>query len=417
MLPGTREKQDRIRAEARGGRAPPARGAIVGREVEVQRAAPRPAGRITAVRILVAGAVGLLLYVGHVAFIPVALALLLSLVLSGPVELLHRVGLPRGLGAALVMLVIVGVAGGLTEFLAEPAQHWFAEAPHTVKVIARKVRPVAQFMSRLDDLRNSADNLAIAAAHPAPAPVTAAPAESGPALLLEITRGLLLGTVTVIILTLFLLSGGPPMLARMTSALVSDLNAAHVICVIEKVRAEVGRFYVTTALINVGLGVATACAMKACGMPNPFLWGTLVAVLNFVPYAGPIASLLLLTSVAFVSFDEIAPVAAVAGSFLALVTLEGQVIQPLLVGRRLQLNPMLVFLALWFGGLFWGIAGIVLATPFLAALKVIAEHSAGGKPLVDFLSAKTTVTARIAERPDPEDSGSDVPLPTRARYT
>jgi predicted PurR-regulated permease PerM len=416
MLPGTREKQDRIRAEARGGRASAARGAaLVGREVEVERATRQ--GRITAVRILVAGAVGLLLYVGHVAFIPVALALLLSLVLSGPVEALHRVGLPRGLGAALVMLVIVGIAGGLTEFLAEPAQHWFAEAPHTVKVIARKVRPVAQFMSRLDDLRNSADNLAVAAAHPAPAPVTAAPAESGPALLLEITRGLLLGTVTVIILTLFLLSGGPPMLARMTSALVSDLNAAHVICVIEKVRAEVGRFYVTTALINVGLGVATACAMKACGMPNPFLWGTLVAVLNFVPYAGPTASLLLLTSVAFVSFDEIAPVAAVAGSFLALVTLEGQVIQPLLVGRRLQLNPMLVFLALWFGGLFWGIAGIVLATPSLAALKVIAEHSAGGKPLVDFLSAKTTVAARIAERGDLEDATPDVPLSARARYT
>ena len=62
------------------------------------------------------------------------------------------------------MLIIVGVAGGLTEFLAEPAQHWFAEAPHTVKVIARKIRPLSQFMSRLDDLRTSADNIAVAAA-------------------------------------------------------------------------------------------------------------------------------------------------------------------------------------------------------------------------------------------------------------
>jgi predicted PurR-regulated permease PerM len=314
------------------------------------------------------------------------------------------------------MLVIVAVAGGLTEFLAEPAQHWFAEAPHTVKVIARKIRPVSQFMTRLDELRTSADNIAVAA-HPAlaAAPATAAQVESGPALLLSITRGLLLGMVTVVILTLFLLSGGPPMFARMTSALVSDLNSAHVICVIEKVRAEVGRFYVTTALINVGLGLATGCAMKACGMPNPFLWGTLVAVLNFVPYAGPTASLLLLTSVAFVSFDGIAPVAAVAGSFLALATLEGQVVQPLLVGRRLQLNPMLVFLALWFGGLFWGIAGIVLATPSLAALKVIAEHSAGGRPLVDFLSAKTTAAS-------PAREGGEAPVAEarrrpRARFT
>ncbi len=403
MVTGSIPKQDRIQAEPGGGSSAPPPGHSANelrRDSAARGGAGASPGKITALRILVAGAVGVLLYVGHVAFVPVALALLLSLVLSGPVEWLHRRGLPRGFCAALAMLVIVGCAVGLTECLAEPAQHWFAEAPHTVKVIARKARPLSQFMSRLDALRASADGLADAAhsgSAPAPAPLTAAASESGPALLLEMTRGLVIGTVTVIILTLFLLSGGPPMLARMTSALVSDLNAAHVICVIEKVRAEVGRFYATTALINVGLGLATACAMKACGMPNPFLWGTLVAVLNFVPYAGPAASLLLLTSVAFVSFDGIAPVAAVAGSFLALATLEGQVIQPLVVGRRLQLNPMLVFLALWFGGLFWGIAGIVLATPSLAALKVIAEHSQGGKPLVDFLSAQTKAAARASK--------------------
>ena len=395
MLQAAFNKQDRIRAETPHG--------------------GRPAtDRITAVRILVAGAVGLLLYVGHVAFVPVALALLLALVLSGPVELLHRLGLPRGIGAAIVMLLIVGLAAGLTDFLSEPAQHWFAEAPHTVRVIARKIRPVAQFVGKIEDLRASAGNIAVSSRPPAapvgPAPAAAAPAESAPALILEITRGVIVSTVTVIILTLFLLSGGPPMLARMTSALVSDLNSAHVIRVIEKVRAEVGRFYATTALINVGLGIATGCAMMACGMPNPFLWGTLAAVLNFIPYAGPTASLLLLTSVAFVTFDGLAPVAAVAGSFLALVALEGQVIQPLLVGRRLQLNPMLVFLALWFGGLFWGIAGIVLATPSLAALKVIAENSAGGKPLVDFLSAEKAHSTAQADR-DPDAEGvPDVPL-------
>jgi hypothetical protein len=78
---------------------------------------------------------------------------------------------------------------------------------------------------------------------------------------------------------------------------------------------------------------------------------------------------------------------------------------------------MLVFLALWFGGLFWGIAGIVLATPSLAALKVIAEHSAGGKPLVDFLSAKTAVAAQVAELAERQDTAADVPLTVRARLT
>jgi len=346
--------------------------------------------RVTAVRLLVAGAFGLLLYFAHVAFIPVALALLISLVLSGPVEALHDRHVPRSLSAALIMAVILGIMVALVNFMSEPAQKWFAAAPHTVRLIERKIRPFELIMARIGELRNSAGNIGSGpppaqAGAPAPAPA-AAPQESAPAMLLDSARTVVLSSVTIIILTLFLLSGGPPMLARMTAAFASDLKSAHILAVIENVRSEVGRFYVTTALINVGLGIATSFAMMACGMPNPFLWGTMAFILNFIPYAGPTVTLLVLTVVAIISFDGLGHAAAVAGCYLALATVEGQFVQPLLVGRRLQLNPMLVFLALWFGGFFWGIAGIILATPTLAALKVVATHSAGGQQLLDFLS-------------------------------
>ena len=345
--------------------------------------------RVTAVRILVAGAIGLLLYFAHVAFIPVALALLISLILSGPVEALHDRGVPRSLSAALIMACILGIMVALVNFMSEPAQKWFAAAPHTVRLIERKIRPFELLMARIGELRNSAGNIGSgpqpAQAAPAPAPA-AAPPESAPAMLLDSARTVVLSLVTIVILTLFLLSGGPPMLARMTAAFASDLKAAHILAVIENVRSEVGRFYVTTALINVGLGIATSLAMMACGMPNPFLWGTVAFILNFIPYAGPTVTLLVLTVVAIISFDGLGHAAAVAGCFLALTTVEGQFVQPLLVGRRLQLNPMLVFLALWFGGFFWGIAGIILATPTLAALKVVATHSDGGQQLLDFLN-------------------------------
>ncbi|HTD74465.1 MAG TPA: AI-2E family transporter [Steroidobacteraceae bacterium] len=345
---------------------------------------------MTAVRLLVAGAFGLLLYFAHVAFIPVALALLISLVLSGPVEALHDRHVPRSLSAALIMAVILGIMVALVNFMSEPAQKWFAAAPHTVRLIERKIRPFELIMARIGELRNSAGNIGSGpppaqAGAPAPAPA-AAPQESAPAMLLDSARTVVLSSVTIIILTLFLLSGGPPMLARMTAAFASDLKSAHILAVIENVRSEVGRFYVTTALINVGLGIATSFAMMACGMPNPFLWGTMAFILNFIPYAGPTVTLLVLTVVAIISFDGLGHAAAVAGCYLALATVEGQFVQPLLVGRRLQLNPMLVFLALWFGGFFWGIAGIILATPTLAALKVVATHSAGGQQLLDFLS-------------------------------
>jgi predicted PurR-regulated permease PerM len=336
----------------------------------------------------VAGALGVLLYFAHVAFVPVALALLISLVLSGPVEALHARRVPRALGAAIIVVTILGLMALIVNFSSEPAQKWFAAAPHTVRLIERKVRPFEQIMARIGELRASAGNIGSAPqpAQPGAEPAPPPPQENPPASLLDDARSVALSCVTVIILTLFLLAGGPPMLARMTAAFASDLKSAHILAVIEKVRAEVGRFYVTTALINVGVGVATAFAMMCCGMPNPILWGIMAAIFNFIPYAGATASLIVLTVVAIISFNGLGHAFAVAGSFLAIATIEGQFVQPLLVGRRLQLNPLLVFLALWFGGLFWGIAGIILATPTLVAIKVIASGVVGCEPLLEFLS-------------------------------
>src|SRR5580698_1727721 len=341
--------------------------------------------QVTPIRVLVWGAIGLLLYVAHVAFIPIALALLVALVLSGPVEALHRIRVPRAIGAALILIFLLASVAGAVDLMWNPAQQWFAAAPQTMKVIKRKLSPATKFITHVEDLRNSAGSLA-ATGHAPPAAAPAAPdTESGPAFFLDTTREVLVSALTFVIVTLFLLAGGPPMLARMTAAFTDDLNAGHVLAIIENVRGEVGRFYVTTALINLGLGLATAGTMMALGMPTPFLWGALAATLNFIPYAGAVTTLTVITLVAFVTFDGIGHVAAVSCSYIVLAGIEGQIIQPLLVGRRLEVNPLLVFLALWFGGLFWGLAGVILATPALVALKVVAEHAISGKALMEFL--------------------------------
>jgi predicted PurR-regulated permease PerM len=330
-----------------------------------------------AAQVLVWGALGLLLYEAHVAFVPVALALLLALVLSGPVEALHRWRVPRGVSALLILLVTLALIGASIEVLWNPAQHWFASAPQTLQTIRQRITPVARFMQHLDELRGSADPLGVshgAVAHPA----AVAPAASGPQELIDATRDALVGIVTFVIVTLFLLAGGPPMLARMTAAFVDDLHAGHILYLIEKVRAEVGRFYLTTAAINLGLGCATTAVMMAWGMPNPYLWGTMAALLNFIPYAGSGTTLLVITVVAIVSFSNLGRILGVAGSYVLLATIEGQIVQPLLVGRRLAVNPLVVF----------------LATPTLVAIKVVAEHSARGGALLKFLGPNEQVIER-----------------------
>lgn len=345
--------------------------------------------RFSALTLLAVGAIGLLLYVAHVAFIPIALALLFALVLSGPVEALHKHRIPRSVSAFVILAVVLGILGAAMTLLWTPAQNLYSEAPATIRTVKQKFAPIAKIVTRVNDIGNAAGSIATSTsvrpgARAPAAPVTpVAPGEATS--LLSSSLAAVGSSVTFVILTLFLLIGGPPMLARMTLAFVDDLNASHVLTLIEAVRREVGRFYAVTALINVGLGVVTAVTMMLWGMPTPYVWGVTAACLNFIPYAGPTATLVVVTFVASMTFPDASHIVGVGGSFLMIALTEGQIVQPLFVGRRLQINPLLIFLGLWLGGLFWGIAGVLLATPFLVALKVVAEHVPRGRAVLEFL--------------------------------
>jgi predicted PurR-regulated permease PerM len=380
-------------------------------------------------RVLAGIAVLGLLYVGHAAFIPVALAGLLALILAGPVEALHRIGLPRSVCAFVVVLLLAALAGVSINLLWTPAQNWWAAAPQTLRAIERKARPISQFMSRVEVLTNRADQLAdpgnTPAAGHAPEQSVAVPGNEAPAqparspiaiIIFDQTRTVVISSLTVLMVMLFLLSGGPPMLARMSSALASDLKSTHTLRVITAVRTELSRYYGGLAMINMGLGAATAGAMALLNMPNPLLWGAVAGVLNFIPYVGSATMLLLLLIVAFVTFSGLGHVALVGASYLALATIEGQIVQPLVIGRRLDLNPVIVFLALWFGGWFWGVAGIVMAVPALVSLKVVAAHSRRGQPLTEFLGPNGLPLVPI-DMADPADPVEPPRKPAPRRET
>jgi predicted PurR-regulated permease PerM len=360
--------------------------------------AAKRAWRSRPLLVLVCGLSGVLLYFAQAAFIPVALALLFAVVLSSPVEALHRQGLPRSVSAILILMIFLGASGGAVNLLWEPAQQWLAGAPRIVKIIEQKVGPMARVLRRIDAVVYSAGHLTEAGRSTKPTQTRATPAPGASGGLLLGTSTALVALTTVVVLTLFLLAGGPPMLGRMTASLASDAHSTRVLQVIDAVRSELGRYYGTIALINLGLGLATGLGMMALGMPNPVLWGALAAVLNFIPYVGSATTLVVLSVVAIVSFDSVGRVLAVGATYLGLATIEGQIVQPLLLGRRLELSPIIVFLALWFGGWFWGIAGVVIAVPCLVALKVAAEHSAHGTPLVEFLSPSTAKRLNPAAR-------------------
>jgi len=345
-----------------------------------------------AVWILAACAAVAALRVGRDLLIPLVLGVLAALVLSGIVETLRRWRVPRALSALVLLLLIAVGIGGVLDAIWTPAQQWIENAPHVLRTVERRVRPAQSIVQRIDAIADRLSAIASPGGKDA-APPSAAPSVTAASVLAG-TGWFAASIVMWLALTLLLLAAGPGTLARMTATLASDWHAANVLRIIHAIRNEVGRYYATLAVINVGFGAVTALVMWLLGMPNPMLWGAIAGVLNFIPYLGCITTLAILTLVALVTFDHITHTLLVGASFLLLAAIEGHVVEPVFIGRRLDLNPIMVLVAIWMGGWIWGITGVVVALPTLVAAKVAASHSARGGALVRFLSPN-----RRPERP------------------
>ena len=388
-LNAVQQATPKVRAGSPEGAAPP--DAPPARQRIDRSSARRTAGRsvrrtLWILTICVAVAA---LRVGRELLVPIVLALLITLVLSGIVESLRRYRIPRAL-SAVVLLVLFGVAlGGMLHAVGTPAQQWMESAPRVLRTIEHKTRPAQSVVRRIDAIVRRASSLAGAGDAPAAgAPPPASPPAAGMSAMevLEGTSGVVAALLMGAALTVLLLAAGPATLARMTAPVATDGRAIHVLRVIEAIRMEVGRYYGTLAVINLLFGAITALVMWLLGMPNPVLWGALAGVLNFIPYLGGATTLAILTIVAFVSFDRISQTVLVAASFLALAAVEGHIVEPVFLGRRLDLNPIVVLVALWVGAWIWGIAGMIVALPLLVATKVAAAHSDNGDAIVRFLS-------------------------------
>jgi predicted PurR-regulated permease PerM len=346
----------------------------------------RDAVTVLAVVALVAG-----LKFAQAAIVPVLFAVFLALVLSPIVEWLVRQRVPRIAAATIVMVLLLAAVAALLSATWKPARSWLDTAPATFQELERKLRPVIRFIAKVESVSSQAERMTTAdpARHEKPTPVSVEPKG-----FVESTRELIIAIVSMAFLTLFLLGTD---LASVGNHGPPDAPWRGAGSIFLRVRSELGRYFGAVTVSNIVLGVATTATMYWLDMPNPLLWGLIAFVLNFVPYAGSATTLVLLTAVALVSFDGVSKALWVAGTYLLLTTLEGQVLQPVLVGRRLDISPPVVLLGLWVGGWLWGIAGVALAMPMLVSVKAAAQEIARSRSAERIEPNAETVRTRASE--------------------
>jgi len=316
------------------------------------------------------------LHLAKSAVVPILFAVFLAMLLAPAVALLRRLGIPRALAAGIVVASLVAIVGVGLNATWRPARGWLDTAPQTMRTLERKLRPVTRFIAKVESVSEQAERVADPGATQSDTKVPPTTAEKKSTI--ANTQEWLFAILTTLMVTYFLLAAGPSLLVKIASTPASQKPGTRLLRVATAISDDLSRYFATVTVINLVLGIATTVTMYWLGMPNPLLWGIVAFVLNYVPYAGSAATLALLTIVAVVSFDGLGKVLAVAGCYLVLTTVEGQVVQPILVGRRLDVSPLFVFLSLWFGGWLWGIAGVALAVPLLVATKALRLEL--GKP-------------------------------------
>ena len=361
--------------------------------------------RLLASLTLIAG-IGLIvllpfaLRAGAEFFMPVTAALVVAIALVPLLEWFERRGLPSKPAAGLCVVLFLLIAIFAIGSIVIPASDWVAQVPGKIPKVRTALEPVFDIYKNLDRfIGRIANQIELTQASHArtvtieqPSSVVGLLATSAPHLLIQLFFSLLV--------IFFFLAGWTTMRKRTIVSRGSFEGALTTARVIQQVVDATSTYLGTITLINIGLGALTAGALWLLGMPSPIMWGGIVAVANYIPYLGPIASALLLFTGGLMTYPNIWGALWPPAVFISFHLIEANFFTPMVVGHRLTISPLSILVSLSFWAWIWGTTGALLAVPLLIIMKTI--FSAAGTPdIAGFLFEHGTLTH--AGDPDEEE--------------
>lgn len=341
------------------------------------------------------------LYFARDFFLPVLLAFLLALMLTPIVRFLKKRGVPEALSATLLVfasMVSTGTAGYL---LSGPVVELVNNAPQIGRQLSDRMEDFRRPFERFMEVSRQVDEVAETTGETDVQRVVV----SQPGIVSRAAGNLLsAGTTAAItfVLSLFILASGTMFYEKIIQSFTRMSEKKRALRVVYDVEREVSRYLLTISLINACLGAVIAAGLWVIGMPMPFVFGAAAALLNFLPYVGSAMTIILVAVISVVTFDSFA-FAMVAPLFVMTCTItEGNMITPLVVGRRLEINAVAIFIAVAFWSWLWGFVGALIAVPLLVIIKVFCDHFDSLGHVGNFLSAQQTVEEAEEDKEEAE---------------
>ncbi|MDB4951934.1 MAG: hypothetical protein JWM27_4583 [Gemmatimonadetes bacterium] len=326
------------------------------------------------------------LRVGRDFFLPIAFALLLNLLFSPLIRALKRVHVAPPLGAALIIVGMLGAMSAGVYQLTDPVQEWVGKGPTSLQSTMKRLRSIRRPVEQVSRAADQVDRATSVGPSPGG---TREVVVKGPSLserLFGTTQSLAVAAMEVLIMLYFLLAAGDLFLQKLVGVLPNLNDKKTAVRMARQMESSVSAYLLTLAVLNLGLGTAVALLMWGLGMPNPVLWGVLAGLLEFIPYIGAATMLAVLAVAGLATFQPLGQALLVPGGYLAIDFIQANFVSPAVLGRRLTLNPVaiLIGLALWYE--LWGVPGVFIAVPLLATFKICCEHIETLAPVGEFLS-------------------------------
>jgi predicted PurR-regulated permease PerM len=347
--------------------------------------------KITAVQIIlvVLGMIAFL-YFARPVILPVFLACVAGMTLKPLIRWLSGCRIPPALSAAVVLLLLISAAAfGFFE-LGRPAVAWANDAPQHLADLRQRIERAFPRFNRFSQAAAAVNNLGASEQEKREeqrtAPTVQVKDSHGAASMLNWTGAFLAGAGETLVLLYLLLASGDLFLQKLVRVMPTLHDKKRAVAMSHEVQENISKYLFSVSLINLGLGLGVSGGLYFLGIPNPALWGLLAAALNFVPYFGPVAGVIVLTAVGLLSFDSLWKGLLPPAWYLLLHLLEANLITPVLLGRRFTLNPVVIFVSLIFWTWLWGVPGALLSVPILVSIKVVCDRVPAMSSLNELLS-------------------------------
>ncbi len=331
-------------------------------------------------------------YFAKSMLLPLVLGVLLALTLSPLVRGASRFGIASYISAGFLIFGLLASLGVMTLLLSGTVSGWVTELPDLGNEIRDRLSSVMTSVEAVKDATKEVEELA----QPTEGDVQKVSVQQPPLLSSAISNvaAFLTSLGVGMVLAFFILASGNLFYIKLVQAFPKMRDKKKALTIVYDIERRISHYLLSIASINAMLGVAITMALFVVGMPYPYLWGFLAFLLNFIPFIGAIVGVLAVAGVAIVTFDTLSYAALAPLSYLSLTTLEGHFITPVLLGKRLNLNTISVFVTVIFWAWLWGIPGALLAVPALVVLKVVADNVESLSTLSSFLSGRDEVVVK-----------------------